>query len=72
MTETDEKEILQRLLVDEHEVLKNLETIVNKALKVFRIEKPSGRITFQNLGSLTTRSESSDSLLANTMLTKTS
>jgi DNA-binding MarR family transcriptional regulator len=53
MTETGEEEILAKLLVDEHDVLKDLETVVNKSLKVFRIEKPSGRIIFQNLGTLT-------------------
>ena len=41
------------MVVDEQDVLKDLEAVVDKALKVFKIEKPSGRIIFQNLGSLT-------------------
>jgi predicted transcriptional regulator len=46
-------EPLKRLLIDESDVMKDMEKIVDKASKFFKIEKPSGRIIFQNFGALT-------------------
>lgn len=48
----NENEILNRLVVDEKDLTKELEKLVEEASKHFRIEKPSGRIIFQNFGSL--------------------
>lgn len=49
----DENEVLKRLVVDEKDVIKILEKHVEEALKYFSIEKPSGRVIFQNFGALT-------------------
>lgn len=48
----DESEILKKLVVDEEEITKELEKMVEEAQKYFRIEKPSGKIIFQDFGSL--------------------
>lgn len=49
---TDENEVLKRLTIDEKDRVKELEKLVDEALKFFRIESPSGRIIFQNFGML--------------------
>ena len=50
---TSENEILNKLVVEEKDVTKEMEKLVEEATKYFRIEKPSGRILFQNFGVLT-------------------
>lgn len=52
---TDESEILKKLVVEEKDVTKEMEKLVEEASKHFRIEKPSGRIIFQNFGALSDR-----------------
>lgn len=49
---TEENEILKKLVVEEKDITKEMEKLVGEASKHFRIEKPSGRIIFQNFGSL--------------------
>ena len=48
----EENEILKKLVVTEEDVTKEMEQLVNTARKIFRIEHPSGRIIFQDFGSL--------------------
>lgn len=48
----EESEILKKLVVEEKDITKELEILVEEASKYFRIEKPSGKIIFQNFGSL--------------------
>lgn len=48
----EENEILKKLVVEEKDITKEMEKLVGEASKHFRIEKPSGRIIFQNFGSL--------------------
>ena len=48
----EESEILKKLVVDEKTSTKELEKMVEEAQKYFRIEAPSGRILFQDFGSL--------------------
>lgn len=48
----DEKEILEKLLVDEGEVIKDLARSVDTAKDIFVIEKQSGRIIFKDFGKL--------------------
>lgn len=50
---TDESEVLKKLVIEEKDVIKETEKYVEEASKYFRIEKPSGRIIFQNFGALT-------------------
>ncbi|HYL65626.1 MAG TPA: hypothetical protein VEU72_00570 [Nitrosopumilaceae archaeon] len=45
----DEQEILKKLLVDEKDILKDLEKVVEKTQKIFVIEKSSGKIFFKDL-----------------------
>jgi DNA-binding transcriptional ArsR family regulator len=45
--------IFQKLLVDETTILKQLEKQVDQASQIFAIEKPSGKILFNNFGDLT-------------------
>ncbi len=47
-----EKEILQKLVVDEKDTIRDLERLVNESSKFFKIEKPTGRIIFVNFGDL--------------------
>jgi len=49
---SEENEILKKLVIEEKDVTKNLEKLVEEASKYFRIEKPSGRVIFQDFGSL--------------------
>jgi len=49
----EENEILKKLIVEEKDTIKEMEKLVEEAIKFFRIEKPSGRIIFQNFGALT-------------------
>ena len=44
----EEKKVLSKLLVDESAVIANLAEQVEKVMKVFRIENPSGRIIFES------------------------
>jgi len=46
------KEALEKLVVDKNEMKKNLDQLVDKALKIFRIKKEDGRIIFQNFAAL--------------------
>lgn len=48
----EENEILKKLVIEEKDITKELEKMVEEASKYFRIEKPSGKIIFQNFGSL--------------------
>ncbi|MGB8218371.1 MAG: hypothetical protein WCE94_13815 [Candidatus Methanoperedens sp.] len=48
----DESEILKKLIIDEKDVTRDLEKLIDEATKIFKIEKPSGRIIFQNFSSL--------------------
>lgn len=48
----DEKEILQKLVIDAKDVTKDMVRLVEEATKIFRIESPSGKIIFQNFGAL--------------------
>ena len=48
----EENEILKKLLVEEKDITKEMEKLVGEAFQHFRIEKPSGKIIFQNFGSL--------------------
>lgn len=47
-----DREILERLVVDKNEMRKILDQLAEKSLKIFRIEKESGKIIFQSFGSL--------------------
>jgi len=49
---TEETDILKKLVVEEKDVTKELEKLVEDASGIFRIEKPSGRIIFQDFGAL--------------------
>ena len=49
---TSENEILNKLVVEEKDISKEMEKLVEEATKYFRIERPSGRILFQNFGAL--------------------
>ncbi len=49
---TNENEILERLVVDEKDITKEMGKLVEEASKHFKIERPSGRIMFQNFGGL--------------------
>ncbi len=48
----EENEILKRLVVEEKDITKEMEKLVDEATKHFRIEKPSGRIIFEDFGLL--------------------
>jgi predicted Rossmann fold nucleotide-binding protein DprA/Smf involved in DNA uptake len=50
---TEEETILAKLVVDEKDVTRNLEKLVEEATKYFKIERQSGKIIFQNYGILT-------------------
>ena len=47
-----ENDILKKLVVEEKDVTKEMAELVEKATKYFRIERPSGRVLFQDFGSL--------------------
>lgn len=49
----EENEILKKLVVKEKDTIKEMEKLVEEAARFFKIEKPSGRIMFQNFGALT-------------------
>ena len=49
---TDERKIMESLLVDEHTLLEDLKEVVNRAKNIFRIESHTGRIVFMNFGEL--------------------
>ncbi len=48
----EESEILKRLVVEEKDTVKELGKLVEMAAEFFKIEKPTGRIIFQNFGTL--------------------
>jgi hypothetical protein len=48
-----EKEILQKLVISKDEVRKSYQELVERAMKVFRIESETGKIIFQDYASLT-------------------
>lgn len=50
---SEESEILKKLVVEEKDITKELEELVEDASKYFRIEKQSGKIIFRDFGSLT-------------------
>ena len=50
---TNEKNILEKLLVSEEDIIKNLSDLVDKAKDVFVIEKLTGRVMFKDFGDLT-------------------
>lgn len=52
---TEENEILRKLVVEEEDVIKELEKLVEEASKYFLIEKPSGKIIFKDFGTLTNK-----------------
>jgi hypothetical protein len=47
---SDPKDVFSKLVVDEKETLKELERLVDAATKIFRIERPSGQVVFQDFG----------------------
>ena len=49
---SEESEILKKLVVDEKDIIKELEKLVEAAQKYFRIESPTGKIIFQDFGTL--------------------
>lgn len=49
---TNGKETLEKLLIDKNEMRKNVDQLVEKSLKVFQIEKETGKIVFKNFGVL--------------------
>lgn len=48
----DEAEILHKLVVEEKDVMKEIEQMVEKASNYFKIEKPGGKIIFKDFGGL--------------------
>lgn len=48
----EESAILKKLVVEEKDVTKEMEGLVEEASKYFGIEKPSGKILFKSFGSL--------------------
>ena len=60
---TNENEILNKLVVEEKDVTKEMEKLVEEATKYFKIERPSGRILFQDFGSLSDKQRISIILL---------
>lgn len=60
---SDENEILQKLVIEEKDATKEIERLVGEAVKYFRIERPSGRILFQNFGNLSDKQRISILLL---------
>ncbi|MEM2125722.1 MAG: helix-turn-helix domain-containing protein [Candidatus Methanosuratincola sp.] len=52
---TEENEILKKLVVEEKDMIKELEKLVEEASKYFQIEKPSGKIIFKDFGALTNK-----------------
>ena len=44
----DEREILKKVLVEEKDLVKDLQNLVDKAKEIFLIENPSGRILFKD------------------------
>lgn len=48
----EETDILQKLVVEEKDIKKEMGKMVEEAQKHFRIEKPSGKVIFQNFGAL--------------------
>lgn len=61
---SDPKDVFSKLIVDEKETTKELEKLVDAATKIFRIERPSGRVIFQNFGKLTDKQRISAILVA--------
>ena len=49
---SEENEILKKLVIDEKDVIKEIEKLVEKSQRFFKIESPSGKIVFQDYGSL--------------------
>jgi len=47
-----EQEILKKLVVDEKDLTRDLEKLVEQVVNIFRIEKTSGRIIFEDFESL--------------------
>lgn len=50
---TDEKKILEDLLIDENDIQKHLANLVQRAKNVFQIQKENGKIVFKNYKDLT-------------------
>ena len=48
----EESDIFKKILIEEKDTLKELESQISRATEIFRIEKPSGKIIFQNFGEL--------------------
>jgi hypothetical protein len=48
----EESEVFKKLLIEEKDTLKDLAELVDKAAGIFKIEKPSGEIRFENFGDL--------------------
>ncbi len=48
----EENEILKKLVIEEKDITKELESLVGKSLQFFKIEKPGGKIVFVDFGSL--------------------
>jgi hypothetical protein len=51
----DEQQILEKLVVEEKDLTKQLASLVDCASKIFRIERPSGKIVFEDFGGLSDR-----------------
>jgi hypothetical protein len=48
----EEHEILEKLVVEEKDLTKELATVVGRASEIFRIERPSGKIVFKDFTGL--------------------
>src|SRR3989344_1091630 len=49
---SEEDSVLKKLIVEEKDTTKQMEKLVEEATRFFKVESPSGRVIFQNFGSL--------------------
>jgi DNA-binding transcriptional ArsR family regulator len=56
--------MLEKLLIDKEQIKKNLGNLVEKSLKIFRIEKETGKIRFEDFGALTDQGKICSALIA--------
>jgi hypothetical protein len=67
---TNADDVLKKLFIDETDTLKELEKLVDSASKVFRIERPSGRVVFRDFKNLTDKQRIAAYLSAKYFATK--
>lgn len=48
----EQSDIFKKLVIEEKDTTKEMEKLADEAVKIFRIERPSGRIIFQDYGGL--------------------